>query len=113
MTAAPVATAPEAVKTLTKDDLVKYLASGCKPREKWRCVGGPILAAQPADRRPVQGPLGLSLLAKSFLDLCIIWPHKGSMAVSRRLQSVSFVHLRTVTLHNWSFSVVHKGTATD
>ena len=42
MTAAPVATAPEALKTLTKDDLVKYLASGCKPREKWRCVGGPI-----------------------------------------------------------------------
>lgn len=29
--AAEPATAP-----LTRDDLIKYLASGCKPRDKWR-----------------------------------------------------------------------------
>ena len=33
MVAQAVATQP-----LTKDDLVAYLASGCKPRDQWRCV---------------------------------------------------------------------------
>lgn len=27
-----------ATEPLTKEDLVAYLASGCKPKEKWRCV---------------------------------------------------------------------------
>ena len=27
-----------AAEPLTKEDLVEYLASGCKPKEKWRCV---------------------------------------------------------------------------
>ncbi len=36
MSAAPSTIAPEATQQLTKEDLVKYLASGCKPREKWR-----------------------------------------------------------------------------
>jgi glutamate--cysteine ligase len=27
----------EATKPLTKADLVAYLASGCKTRDKWRC----------------------------------------------------------------------------
>ena len=43
MTAAPEVVVPEATKQLTKSDLVKYLASGCKPRDKWRCAVGPIL----------------------------------------------------------------------
>ena len=33
--AAAVAT-NSATEPLTRDDLVKYLASGCKPRDKWR-----------------------------------------------------------------------------
>lgn len=28
----------DATEPLTKEDLVAYLASGCKPKEKWRCV---------------------------------------------------------------------------
>ncbi|CAL8469717.1 g9259 [Coccomyxa elongata] len=36
MSAAPSTVAPETTQQLTKSDLVKYLASGCKPREKWR-----------------------------------------------------------------------------
>ncbi|KAK9905722.1 hypothetical protein WJX75_005133 [Coccomyxa subellipsoidea] len=36
MSAATSTMAPEATQRLSKDDLVKYLASGCKPREKWR-----------------------------------------------------------------------------
>ena len=27
-----------AAEPLTKEDLVSYLASGCKPKENWRCV---------------------------------------------------------------------------
>lgn len=32
--------AEPATQRLTKDDLVKYVASGCKPRDQWRCGGG-------------------------------------------------------------------------
>ncbi len=42
MSAAPSTVAPETTQQLTKSDLVKYLASGCKPREKWRCDMDPI-----------------------------------------------------------------------
>ena len=41
MSAAPGVAAPAATKQLTKDDLVKYLASGCKTRDKWRCAASP------------------------------------------------------------------------
>ena len=42
MAAAPTAVAPQVSQKLTKDDLVKYLASGCKPRDKWRWGPGTI-----------------------------------------------------------------------
>ena len=42
MAAAPTAVAPQVSQKLTKDDLVKYLASGCKPRDKWRWAPGTI-----------------------------------------------------------------------
>lgn len=35
---------------LTKDDLVAYLASGCKPREAWRYASiGPCYVKRPGD----------------------------------------------------------------
>lgn len=33
----PTEDAVIAAEPLTKEDLVGYLASGCKPKEKWRC----------------------------------------------------------------------------
>jgi hypothetical protein len=41
MWSVPVASSVAAepvTQPLTKDDLVAYLASGCKPRERWRCA---------------------------------------------------------------------------
>ena len=44
MAMAPSATAPAvAAEKLTKNDLVTYLASGCKPRDRWRCAACTIL----------------------------------------------------------------------
>lgn len=34
----PTEDAVIAAEPLTKEDLVGYLASGCKPKEKWRCT---------------------------------------------------------------------------
>lgn len=47
------ATAEAVTQRLTKDDLVAYLASGCKPRDQWRCddAGGVVGAGGGACRR--------------------------------------------------------------
>ena len=37
-TGAPAEEATVATQPLTKEDLVAYLASGCKPKEKWRLI---------------------------------------------------------------------------
>ena len=41
---------PVATQKLVKEDLVKYLASGCKPREAWRYCSLHSIADVTADR---------------------------------------------------------------
>ena len=48
-----------ATQPLTKDDLVAYLASGCKPRDQWRCVWSESSCIDAAaDRLPPLPPPG-------------------------------------------------------
>ncbi|KAF3772174.1 Glutamate--cysteine ligase [Nymphaea thermarum] len=43
----PIEDVVVAAEPLTKEDLVSYLSSGCKPKEKWRTLKGPLQSSSP------------------------------------------------------------------
>ena len=64
-----VAAQPAATKPLTKDDLVAYVASGCKPKDKWRCARGCTQAAAAVAAAAV--PAGRGSCAPACPQACL------------------------------------------